>query len=154
MTRLEIYKPKTCVDGGKLWRVLEVTPLELYGDINNVPVDKTYQNRGYRLQPDGTWKHIECTLKLQIEEKGFIEQRVHNLYRSSKKGYYCVVCNKKVYFTDEEIKELDMHKRMFDLLQLCETNIDISFPIFSQGINESYDEYRKRIKEHMEQQND
>ena len=109
MTKLEIKNSKYW--GGGVRRTLEVTPLKIIGDINNVPIDKTYQNDGYKRMEDGTWKHTECMLKLQIEERGFITQRTHNLYKSSKKGYYSVVCQHKVYFTDEEIESLESEAR-------------------------------------------
>lgn len=78
MSRLEI---KT----GHFDRVLKVKPIKVIGDINNAPIDKTYQNNGYRRMGDGSWRHIGCMLKLQIEEDGYITQRNHNLYKSSKK---------------------------------------------------------------------
>lgn len=81
--------------GGGVKRVIEVTPLVICGDLADVPVNKTYQN-SHRLP--------RCVVKLNINENGFITQRIHYLYKSSKKGYYCVVCKNKVYFTDDEIK--------------------------------------------------
>lgn len=83
---------------GNVSRVLNITILEIKGDLSDVPVDKTYQH----------WFKLETkfvTAKLNIEENGLITQRIHNLYKSSKKGYYCVVCKHKAYFSNEEIEQ-------------------------------------------------
>lgn len=96
MAELKIYSSRNSFKPNVLKRVLKIKPLKIYGNINDVPIDKTYCNRLDNI----------CCLKLEIEENGYIEQRAHNLYKSSKKGYYCVVCQHKVYFTDEEIELL------------------------------------------------
>lgn len=77
-------------------RILNITILEIKGDLSDVPVNKTYQH----------WFKLDTkfvTAKLNIEENGLVTQRIHNLYKSSKRGYYCIVCKHKVYFSDEEI---------------------------------------------------
>lgn len=89
--RIEIKNARNVVS-----RILNVTVLEVKGDLSDVPVNKTYQH----------WFNLDTkfvTCKLNIEENGLVTQRIHNLYKSSKKGYYCIVCKHKVYFTDEEI---------------------------------------------------
>lgn len=94
---LRIYSSKNSCRPHVLKRILKVYPLKVIGNISDVPIDKTYQNRFDNV----------CFLKLEIEENGYIEQRGHNLYKNSKKGYYCIVCQHKVYFTDEEIDLLN-----------------------------------------------
>lgn len=49
--------------------------------------------------------------------------------------------------TDKQIEKIiKMYK--------SEPNMDIKFPVLMQGLNETDDEYRIRIIEYMEQQND
>lgn len=46
-------------------------------------------------------------------------------------------------------------KQMEEIIKMyTEPSIEIKFPIVMQGLNETYDEYRKRVMEYMEQQND
>ena len=47
-------------------------------------------------------------------------------------------------------------KQMEKIIKMCksEPNMEIKFPVFMQGLNETDDEYRKRIREYMGQQND
>lgn len=80
-------------------RILNITLLEIKGNLTDVPVNKTYQH----------WFKLDTkfvTAKLNIEENGLVTQRIHNLYKSSKKGYYCIVCKQKCYFTNDEINSV------------------------------------------------
>ena len=44
-------------------------------------------------------------------------------------------------------------KQMEEIIKIyTEPSIEIKFPIIMQGLNETDDEYRKRIREYMEQQ--
>lgn len=47
-------------------------------------------------------------------------------------------------------------KQMEEIIKICksEPNMEIKFPVIMQDLNEAHDEYRKRIREYMEQQND
>ena len=47
-------------------------------------------------------------------------------------------------------------KQIEKIIKICksEPNMEIKFPVLMQGLNETNDEYRKRIIEYMEQQND
>lgn len=47
-------------------------------------------------------------------------------------------------------------KLMEKILKMCKTepNMEIKFPIMTRGLNETDDEYRKRIIEYTEKQND
>lgn len=47
-------------------------------------------------------------------------------------------------------------KQMGKIIKMCksEPNIEIKFPVLMQGLNETADEYRKRIRERLEQKND
>lgn len=46
-------------------------------------------------------------------------------------------------------------KQMEKIIKMCtEPSIEIKFPVFMQGLDETDDEYRKRIIEHTEQQYD
>lgn len=85
---------------GDITRILNITILEIHGNLADVPIDKTYEGWPVHRQPK------IVIAKLNIESDGFtIMQRMHYLYRSSKEGYYCVFCKHKVYFSDEEIKQ-------------------------------------------------
>lgn len=84
---------------GDITRILNITILEIHGNLADVPIDKTYEGWPVHRQPK------IVIAKLNIESEGFIMQRMHYLYRSSKEGYYCVFCKHKVYFSDEEIKQ-------------------------------------------------
>ena len=49
--------------------------------------------------------------------------------------------------TDEQIEKIiKMYK--------SEVNMEIKFPVIMQDLNETRDEYKKRIREYMEQTND
>ena len=46
-------------------------------------------------------------------------------------------------------------KQMEKIIKMCtEPNMEIKLPILMQGLNETHDEYRKRITEYMGQQDD
>lgn len=47
-------------------------------------------------------------------------------------------------------------KQKKKIIKICKSkpNMEIKFPIFMQGLNETDDEYRKRIIEYVEQKND
>lgn len=47
-------------------------------------------------------------------------------------------------------------KQMEEIIKMCklEPNMEIKFPFVMQGLNETHDEYRKRIREYMGQQDD
>lgn len=105
-TTLKIKYPKGYGSlSGKIRRTLIVTPLKLIGDINNVPIDETYKDDAHRYI-NGKLVDMGCYLKLNIEENNYVTQRCHLLYKSSKKGYYCVVCQNKCYFNVDEIENL------------------------------------------------
>lgn len=101
----KIYYSKNTCSSGQLHRILKVKILGISGKLKNVPIDKTYQNNG-RKYVDGKWVNHQVYLKLEVEEKGLMQQRLHYLYLSSKNGYYCVVCNQKCYFDKEDILKL------------------------------------------------
>lgn len=84
---------------GDITRILNITILEIHGNLADVPIDKTYEGWPVHRQPK------IVIAKLNIESEGFIMQRMHYLYRSSKEGYYCEVCKRKAYFSNEEIKQ-------------------------------------------------
>ena len=93
----KLYYSKNCTwNSGKVKRLLKIKLLDIIGQLNNVPIDKTYQNKSHNI----------TYLKLEIEERGFIEQRLHSLYVNSKKGYYCVICGRKCYFDTNDIINL------------------------------------------------
>lgn len=105
-TILEIKYPKGYGSlAGKIRRRLIVEPLKIIGDINNVPVDKTYNCNAHQYI-EGKIVDVGCYLKLNIEENDYVTQRCHLLYKSSKNGYYCVVCQNKCYFDTDEIESL------------------------------------------------
>ena len=83
---------------GDIRRVLNITVLEIDGNLADVPIDKTYESWH-------VYKPKIVMAKLNIESGGLITQRMHCLYKSSKKGYYCVVCKHKAYFSNEEIEQ-------------------------------------------------
>ena len=47
-------------------------------------------------------------------------------------------------------------KLMEKIIKMCksEPNLEIKFPVLMRGLNETDDEYRKRIIEYVEKQND
>ena len=47
-------------------------------------------------------------------------------------------------------------KLMEKIIEMCksEPNLEIKFPVLMRGLNETDDEYRKRIIEYVEKQND
>ena len=47
-------------------------------------------------------------------------------------------------------------KLMGKIIKMCksEPNLEIKFPVLMRGLNETDDEYRKRIIEYVEKQND
>lgn len=105
-TTLRIKYPKRYGSlSGKIRRKLIIKPLKIIGDINNVPVDKAYENNAHQYI-EGKLVDVGCYIKVNIEEDGYVMQEYYLLYKSSKKGYYCVVCQKKCYFNIEEIESL------------------------------------------------
>lgn len=48
----------------------------------------------------------------------------------------------------------DEHMEKIIKMYKSEPNMEIKFPVFMQDLNETHDEYRKRIREYMEQIND
>ena len=47
-------------------------------------------------------------------------------------------------------------KQIEKIIKMCksEPDMEIKFPVFMQDLNETDDEYKKRIREYMEQTND
>lgn len=48
------------------------------------------------------------------------------------------------------------YKQMEKIIKMykSEPNMEVKFPIIMQGLNETNDEYKKRVIKYMEQQND
>ena len=54
------------------------------------------------------------------------------------------------------IRQQMVDKLMEKIIKMCksEPNLEIKFPVLMRGLNETDDEYRKRIIEYVEKQND
>lgn len=76
---------------------MKVKLISIDGNIENVPFGKTY---GWF--PD---KSTIVYAKIEVTKRGLRSERIHYLYRN-KKGYYCIVCKQKCYFTNDEINSV------------------------------------------------